>query len=536
MQRLKDPSDDHHNPPPVPGSSLRRPHLRPRIHFDRTFRFHKRLAVLRRPSGADDPWGSVGVRPSGGLRACPDTIRPTHARTRQKHWQFADNSADEIVVYSAFYDDRPVLETSTWIRILGVAAINSSKPAVFCQVWFDGCPSPFITVASLNRTGRRIGYKFHNRTYIQYLVSCRVPGVEPVPTHVSLAFSRCARSTIYLPVQRPLRSPHDHEFGVCVAISFNHVPIPIFVEWMEFNRILGITEFNIYDANMVNMSGVFDYYTKLGVLRVFPTPPAVDSMSYDAIKLSSPASLNDCMMRNMYRYRYVVAIDFDEVIVPKMHRNYPEMLTYIDRTTNHKEPYLTYSFRNTLFFLDFRPDASQPAHLRTAAHRTRIEYSRPGYAPKSFVDPRRCLSIFNHFCFMWIKKPAKQCLIDVDPRIAASQHYRACEFNRTRCDDLMRSRTQDDTALRFKGELGQAVEDVLRHLNQFTQQFIRWLYKSRVVLFNSFVFFPSFLFLLFSLSKLFSQRGADFLALCFMPKMKLCRYRSNTRWDTCNEF
>ena len=60
-------------------------------------------------------------------------------------------------------------------------------------------------------------------------------------------------------------------------------------------------------------------------------PPSVDSWSYNGVKLSSPSSLNDCLLANVYRYQFLVVIDFDEIIVPRMHRNYSTMLDYIGR-------------------------------------------------------------------------------------------------------------------------------------------------------------------------------------------------------------
>jgi len=62
---------------------------------------------------------------------------------------------------------------------------------------------------------------------------------------------------------------------VCVAIAFGRIPTPVFVEWMELTWMLGVREFNVYDAGMVNMSDVFDYYTRRGWLRVHHMPPPV---------------------------------------------------------------------------------------------------------------------------------------------------------------------------------------------------------------------------------------------------------------------
>ena len=101
-----------------------------------------------------------------------------------------------------------------------------------------------------------------------------------------------------------------------------------------------------------------------------------------SVKLASPASLNDCMMRNVYRYRYAVVIDFDEVIVPRFHDDYTQMVAHINRKFRLKDRAYTYTFSNTYFFLSFQPDAQQPPYLRTMRLRRRV----PPTGVRSFVS------------------------------------------------------------------------------------------------------------------------------------------------------
>jgi len=101
----------------------------------------------------------------------------------------------------------------------------------------------------------------------------------------------------------------------------------------------------------------------------------------DAVKLASSASLNDCMMRNIYRYRYVVVVDFDEIIIPRSHHNYSQLVQHINLKAHpHDQPH-TYTFHNTYFFLDLPRDEQQPEHMRTASFRQRV----PSFARKASV-------------------------------------------------------------------------------------------------------------------------------------------------------
>ena len=220
-----------------------------------------------------------------GTSRCRDLRRPT--TTSSQPWQRHKTWQHEIVVYSAFYDERPSLGVKVWIRILGVASI-SSNDTIYCHVWYKDCPTPYIATSAVSVIGRGHGYVIDDNRYVQYMFSCLLPGTEPVPSHVSLvATDPCVSSSIFLPVERPIRSQPDHEFGVCVAIAFGNIPLAEFVEWIELNRMFGITEFNIYDAGMVNMSTVFEYYIKQRILRVHQMPPPVAVMrsSNDTVPL-----------------------------------------------------------------------------------------------------------------------------------------------------------------------------------------------------------------------------------------------------------
>jgi len=107
-----------------------------------------------------------------------------------------------------------------------------------------------------------------------------------------------------------------------------------------------------------------------------------------SVKLASPASLNDCLLRNVYRYRYAVVIDFDEVVVPRFHDDYEQMLAHIDRKYRLRDRAYTYTFSNTYFFLSFQPDVDQPPYLRTMRLRQRV--------PPTGVRSARRFAFYTH--------------------------------------------------------------------------------------------------------------------------------------------
>ena len=101
------------------------------------------------------------------------------------------------------------------------------------------------------------------------------------------------------------------------------------------------------------MLQVFDYYESLGVLEVTltslpdtqPNDPVLTNMlMYQArdphVQLwrNEPISVNDCFLKNMNMYRYIVNIDNDEVIVPdnKTGATWVEMMEVVENITKNE--------------------------------------------------------------------------------------------------------------------------------------------------------------------------------------------------------
>ena len=397
-------------------------------------------------------------------------------RYRANYWQVqaetgSPDTDGEIVVYSAFYDDRPSAGEHPWIRILGVRRLFPEvvqRMPLFCYVWYDNDVEPLIVGVDILVTGSDEYYLKGDVNYGQRLFSCPLPvdTARRTPKFVSIG-ERCINSTMLLPVQNPVRPlKWKHEFGICVELVFGWFPPEVIVEWIEAHALFGVTQVHIYNGSLYsNFSrSVFDYYTKKGLVNLVQMPPILDDYSIEGVRLGSPASLNDCMMRSMYSHRFVVPLDFDEFIVPRMHRNYSAMLDHINSENHLEEAYHTYAFRMAYFFQYFQPDQSKPRYSRTLRYRERTPPGDFMFGTKSFVDPRSCLSIFNHYCYLPLKE-TYPLAIDVNPSIAMIHHYRvACPFEPDQCEGYRAGKTLDDVALKFETILEQRVSLALKEL------------------------------------------------------------------------
>ena len=130
----------------------------------------------------------------------------------------------------------------------------------------------------------------------------------------------------------------------------------------------GVGEVNIYATMIDNVTdSVLKSYSETDFVKYRESPGPLADDDRDAVRLSMSAVLNDCMYRNMYRYRYVVCTDIDEMIVPASpHHNYSEMLKAADAAATLSNAVVhSYSFRNKYFFTDFPATEKEAYYLLT---------------------------------------------------------------------------------------------------------------------------------------------------------------------------
>ena len=122
---------------------------------------------------------------------------------------------------------------------------------------------------------------------------------------------------------------------------------------------------------------VFEYYESLGVLEVTPTTlpdtqptdPVLANMfvyenngrTSDQTWRTEQISVNDCFLKNMNLFRYIVNIDIDEVIVPtnKTGPTWTEMMEVLESVTDNQACWKNLCFYAPRFSLDFTSCFSQ---------------------------------------------------------------------------------------------------------------------------------------------------------------------------------
>ncbi|XP_040180122.1 beta-1,4-galactosyltransferase galt-1-like [Rana temporaria] len=191
---------------------------------------------------------------------------------------------------------------------------------------------------------------------------CKLPD-ERIPDYISI-YQMDEPSQTYLKIQNTKK--HDHgipitfryDFLVCVSTMFgSYNNILQFIQSMEMYQILGAKKVVIYhtDSSLL-MKKVLSYYKKLKLVELVPWPitsflNVSTGWHYpehpgDLHYYGQTAALNDCIYRNRYRTKYIALTDIDELILPIMHKDWPEMIDSLLRIDSATSVFI---FENHVF-------------------------------------------------------------------------------------------------------------------------------------------------------------------------------------------
>ena len=193
---------------------------------------------------------------------------------------------------------------------------------------------------------------------------CQLPRNRSTPYAVSLISDKCGVADNLLKV---IHYPSDYQpevnFTVCVSpVNRHYDNYHQLVENIEVNRMFGAQRFVIYNYSTgSNFARYLASYVDDGIVEVQPWQvPVVVEETVPAGQTNTEihyygqvGALNDCLYRNMYRSRFIVYTDLDEMIVPREHRNWLDMLGSL---SEDPENVASYIFKNTFFRSDWNVD------------------------------------------------------------------------------------------------------------------------------------------------------------------------------------
>ncbi|XP_060106601.1 uncharacterized protein LOC132580012 [Heteronotia binoei] len=148
------------------------------------------------------------------------------------------------------------------------------------------------------------------------------------------------------------------DFTVCISTMFGEYNNVLqFVQSMEMYKILGVGRVVIYKNSCSKlMEKVLDFYITEGIAEIIPWPidSYLDTSSHwhhaadpkDIGYYGQITALNDCVYRNMYRSKYVLMNDIDEIILPIQ---YPDWKSMMQNLKNKHPDAAVFFFESHLF-------------------------------------------------------------------------------------------------------------------------------------------------------------------------------------------
>ncbi|KAG8554984.1 hypothetical protein GDO81_003960 [Engystomops pustulosus] len=238
-------------------------------------------------------------------------------------------------ILSPYYDNR---DGRSMVRILSIIHHREVKE-LYCYFCCPTDKSVHVSQAVIDMHSDRFDFP-----YVTADLLCEEPPdckAEYITVHTSTS-GKLTQLPLFQ-IQNQHIKPFSANFTVCISTMFgNFSNVLQFIQSMEMYRILGAQRVMIYlNSCSPQMAKAMWYYVAKGVLEVVDWPiqrylrPAkawhhsVDPK--DIGYYGQLPTLNDCIYRNMYRSKFVLLNDIDEIILPFTHMSWDTMMESLQK-------------------------------------------------------------------------------------------------------------------------------------------------------------------------------------------------------------
>jgi Glycosyltransferase family 92 len=280
--------------------------------------------------------------------------------------------------------------------------------------------------------------------------------VSSVPFAVSLVKDKCQLpNNVLKVVDNGANVKPDRDFTVCVTpFNFMYNNVKQFTEFVEVNRLFGAQKFIFYNHSTgPNIDRFLRMYADDRLVEVVPwrVPVAVDIWPPDPKEepeihyFAQLASLNDCLYRTMFRTRFTVFCDLDEIIVPRSVNTWMAMLNRVTSdwqrafTPNGKKMFPgAYLIQNVFFYSDW-PDNDKfsgdmlvhDLDLITLLKTRREEKAHTWYVRSKYIVWSRMTSMVSVHSVLDFVDDSRVMHVMVPEKHALLHHYRHSFDNRS---------------------------------------------------------------------------------------------------------
>ncbi|XP_068122219.1 uncharacterized protein [Hyperolius riggenbachi] len=239
----------------------------------------------------------------------------------------------KVLILSPYYDPRP----SPSVRVLAI--LHASVKEIYCL--FHCPPIQTISVrASIDLYSNWFGFPYGTAD-----LTCKEPS-ECTYRYMSFQSPNSTVTTekIWFQVKNHPLPSMSSNFTVCISSIYGgYNNVLQIVQSIEMYKILGASRVTIYNISCSqNVDKVLHHYIDEGTLEVVPWPIDQHLKTSKAWHYSKgltsqigyfgqTATLNDCLYRNMYKSKFVLLNDIDEIILPVQDEDWFSLMEHLQR-------------------------------------------------------------------------------------------------------------------------------------------------------------------------------------------------------------
>ncbi|XP_049873461.1 uncharacterized protein LOC126372006 [Pectinophora gossypiella] len=293
-------------------------------------------------------------------------------------WQHVPGT--KVSLYAAYYDERL---PQRYIRILASfeGRLLTSKEPLYCQTRQE---NPFDNsvevVAAKHLEIWNPQWDLESLTVeTPLLLSC--PLTEPLsfPSIVSVVTEPCDDPTNAFSIQPSQHKQFKRNFTICVKdMNFNKDISQNIIEWIEINKLLGVEMIDMYIDNIRKESeNVLLHYRNKGNIRLFHVPiNDKPKRSLWQRRRDHIITYNDCLYRNIGESEYVIPLDVDEVILPKIAHTLFELIQRLKSINNWSSSEGSAITVQNVFFFDFMQGPHKYKHKKVPRNKSKMYVKR----------------------------------------------------------------------------------------------------------------------------------------------------------------
>ena len=340
----------------------------------------------------------------------PDPVEQLHWTSihRKNHWTSIHRKNDSYHFFSAYYDNRKPAPHRPAVIVMGYISKNTKKTDLYCVFKFpNGSIMCSRTPGHWRYPGDCLAPSIWENTLHLY---CDVDSVDDEPPisvmiSTSMNYKRTSTSGEILVRNRYISKETDiaGKFGVClggavIQSTTKQIFLQSLIEFIEMSQILGASLITLYIGSMTLDPSV--------LLSRYPdTVRIIQWRTFDADSLYYHGQIlinSDCFYRSMYEVEYLALIDLDEMILPRTHSTWGEMVKNISSLAGK---YASFKFQHAFFSTNHPPTQLKmpnycngftvPKYL-TKTEKTICESQPLWYRTKTISKPRLILKTGIH--------------------------------------------------------------------------------------------------------------------------------------------